>query len=83
MAYRLVKDYVSRDLVEALEQLLHGAKSGDVTGIAFGAVLKRQRYITNVAGLCFTNPTFTRGVICCLDDELQGMINGRDPNETR
>jgi hypothetical protein len=35
MPYKLVKDYISRDVIEALEILLGGAKRGDVTGIAF------------------------------------------------
>lgn len=83
MPYKLVKDYISRDLIEALETLLAGARTGDVTGIAFAAVLKQRRYITNVAGWCHRNPTFTRGAICSLDDELNGIINGRDVNETR
>lgn len=83
MPYKLVKDYISHDLVEALETLLQGARTGEVTGIAFAAVLRQRRYITNVAGWCFNNPTFTRGAVCSLDDELNGMINGRDPNETR
>lgn len=83
MPYQLVRDFVSRDLVECLTQLLAGAKSGEVRGIAFGAILQKQRYITNVTGLCVRNPTFARGMVASLDDELAGIINGRDVNETR
>lgn len=83
MPYQLVRDYISRDVVDALTVLLEGAKSGDVTGLAFTATLKRNRYVTNVAGLCYKNPTFTRGCIGALDDELAGIIHGRDPQETR
>lgn len=83
MTYHLVKDFVSRDLVECLTQMLDGAKSGRVKGIAFAAFLDKQRYITNVAGLCYNNPSFTRGIVASLDDELAGLVNGRDVNETR
>lgn len=83
MPYKLVKDYISRDVIEALEILLGGAKRGDVTGIAFVCTLTKQRFITNVAGLCHRHPTFTRGMVASLDDELSEIVQGREPNETR
>lgn len=83
MPYELVKDSVSRDVVKALETLLDGAKRGDVTGIAFVCTLKRMRYITNAAGLCYKNPTFARGMVAQLSDELGLLVHHRDPQETR
>ena len=83
MPYKLVRDMVSKDTVEALETLLKAAKEGEVTGIAFACTLRRQRYITNVAGACYKNPTFARGMVGSLDDELAGIIHRRDPLETR
>ena len=83
MPYQLVHDYVSRDTVTALETLLEGAKRGDVTGIAFAVTLKRNRYITNVAGLAYKNPTFARGMCMTLSDEIGDLIHGRDPQDTR
>lgn len=83
MPYELIRDTVSKDTVQALEQLLEAARTGDVTGIAFAAALKRRRYITNVAGTCFRYPTFARGMIGALDDELSSIIQGRDQDETR
>lgn len=84
MPYHLVRDYISRDVIEALTALLDGAKTGDVTGIAFACTLKRNRYITNVAGRCYKDATFTRGMLGALDDELAGIVHGRvDPEETR
>jgi hypothetical protein len=79
----LIRDIVSRDTVEALEQLLGAARTGDITGIAFAAALKRRKYITNVAGSCYRYPTFARGMLGALDDELSNMIHGRDIDETR
>lgn len=83
MPYQLVKDYISRDVVDALTVLLEGAKSGDVTGLAFAATLRRNRYVTNVAGLMYKNPSFARGCVGALDDELASIVHGRDPEDTR
>lgn len=83
MPYRLVPDDVSHDVVEALETLLSLAKEGEVTGIAFACTLKKMRYITNVAGHCYSNPTFARGMVAFLSDQLAGLVHGRDPEETR
>lgn len=83
MPYKLVNDFISRDLIIALETLLAGAKSGDVTGLAFCATLRKMRYVTNVAGTCYTNPTHTRGMLGALDDELSQLVHQRDPQDTR
>lgn len=83
MPYKLVNEYISRDTVTALETLLMGARDGDVTGIAFAVTLKKMRYVTNVAGACYRNPTFTRGMLGALDDELSQLVHQRDPDDTR
>lgn len=83
MPYRLIPNQISRDTVTALETLLELAKTGELTGIAFAATFQRMRYVTNVAGLCFTNPTFTRGMVAAMDDELAMLVHGRDPDHTR
>ena len=71
----LVPDIVSHDTVEALEHLLKRAKAGELTGIAFAAILKRRRYIVNTAGAAFQYPTFSRGMLRALDDELARRVN--------
>lgn len=83
MPYLLVKDSVSRDVIEALEQLLEMARTGDVTGLAFAAALKGRRYVTNVAGTCFRDATSTRGMVATLDDELAAIVQGRSDSDTR
>jgi hypothetical protein len=83
MPYRLIPDSISRDTVVALETLLALAKQGEVTGIAFACTLRKMRYITNVAGNCYTNPTFARGMVSFLSDQLATLVHGRDPEETR
>lgn len=81
--YRLIPDTVSRNTVEALKTLLEGAENGAVTGVAFVAVLSQCRYVTNVAGFCYKNPTYARGMVQSLDDMLRELADGRDPDDTR
>lgn len=50
MFKELVPDNISHDVVEALEELLRGAKAGQITGLAFAATMRRQRYMANLAG---------------------------------
>lgn len=83
MPYKLVRDDLSHDTIEALTVLLEGARTGEITGIAFACTMRRMRYFTNVAGVCYTNPTFARGMVCSLSDELAALIHTRDPGETR
>lgn len=72
----LVPDTVSRDTVKCLETLLEGARKGEVIGIAFAAMLKKRAYITNAAGEAFRNPTFSRGMVATLDDQLARQVRG-------
>jgi hypothetical protein len=72
----LIQDHVSTDTVKCLETLLRAARRGEVIGLAFAAALKRRAYITNSAGECHRNPTWTRGLVAALDDQLSGRIRG-------
>ncbi|WP_371435414.1 hypothetical protein [Polaromonas sp.] len=71
------------DVIAALEQLLEGARSGEVNGIAFVCTLPGMRYITDVAGFCATHPTFARGAASYLTDQLAGLIHKLDPEGIR
>jgi len=81
--YRLIPDAVSRDTVQALQQLLEGAQNGDVIGIAFAAAIRGRRYIVDMAGALHREPTLARGMVRALDDCLSDLVHSRDPNETR
>ncbi len=83
MPFQLLRDTIPDDVVDALQILLQGAQSGEITGVAFVATLKRSRFVHNTAGFCRRNPTHTRGMVASLDDELGAMMHGRDPGETR
>jgi hypothetical protein len=74
--YVLVVDNVSNETVECLEQLLDQAKRGNLIGVAFAAMLKRRGYIVNSAGEAHRNPTFSRGMVRALDDQLATRVRG-------
>ncbi|VTU36126.1 hypothetical protein E5CHR_04236 [Variovorax sp. PBL-E5] len=70
---RLVRSAVKpcQETIDALTQLLDLAIRGEVTGIAFAcSVRDGSRFITNVTGRCFENPTFTRGALAFLQDQV-------------
>ena len=77
MNIRLVRDTISHDVVECLQELLALAEAGALTGLAFGATLRGKRFIVNTAGYAHENPTFTRGMLCALDDELRLAVQER------
>lgn len=74
--YILVPDTVPHDLIECLQMLLKAAKNGELVGVAFAGMLKQRGYIVNTAGEAHRNPTFTRGMIAALDDQLSGRVRG-------
>ena len=82
MALRLVREPVSHSTVQCLRQLLEAAERGEIVGLAFGAVLKGKRYMVNTAGEAYRNPTFTRGMICALDDDLRDQIHAAADADT-
>lgn len=79
---RLIRDTVSHDVVEALEQLTELARLGELTGIVFGCSIKGRRYMVDAAGTFARDPTLGRGVIAALDDELQHMVQSRADSST-
>lgn len=83
MPFKLIPDTISHDTVEAMEILLAGAKAGEITGIAFAVTLRKSRFITNVAGFCWRNPTHARGMVAFLSDQLGRLVETRDPEDTR
>jgi cobalamin biosynthesis protein CobD/CbiB len=67
-------DAVSLDTVAALETLLEGARRGEITGIAYACTMTRQRYLTEIVGYCYENPTLARGAVASLSDELGRLV---------
>lgn len=74
--YVLIPDRVSTDTVECLELLLRRARRGEVVGLAYCAMLKKRAYIVNTAGMAHESPTFARGMLRALDDQLGSRVSG-------
>ena len=79
---KLLRDSISHDTVQCLTELLSLAKDGEVTGLAFAATLKGRSYIVNTAGYAHKNPTFARGIVCAIDDELRDRIQRQATGDT-
>lgn len=67
---------VSKDTIECLEALLKQAKAGEVIGVAYCAMHKKRRYVVHTCGEAHRNPTFTRGMLAALDDNLSHRVQG-------
>lgn len=72
----LVPHVVSHGTIECLEMLLAQAKRGQLIGVAYVAMMRRRAYAVNVTGEAHRNPTFARGCVQVLDDELGKQIRG-------
>lgn len=76
---KLIPDSLPTDTIECLQQMLEQAKAGELIGVAFVAIIKRRGYIANFAGEVSRNPTFARGMLRTLDDQLGQRIGGNHP----
>ena len=79
----VVRRKPNADVIQRLEILLQLARQGDVTGIAFVATLSDLSYITGAVGVCYEQPTYTRGMLATLADEMAGEVHRRDPDARR
>lgn len=66
-------------MIEALDQLRAGARSGQFIGIAFAVMEKSREYFVNAAGEARRNPTFSRGMVAALDDRLAQWVGSLPP----
>ena len=75
--FQLVEAKICEETIGALEQILAGARSGAVNGIAFAASLRDLSYITDATGYCREHPTFARGMVALLSDEIAAVARER------
>lgn len=78
MAVVLLRPYAASqaDTISALEDLLQDARPGELIGLAYVAMRLDRGYSVGVAGETKRSPTFTRGMLRLLDDELAKIIRG-------
>jgi hypothetical protein len=61
---------VSHDTVKCLRALLDRAERGEVIGVAYAAMYRRREYTVHTCGEMHKNPTFCRGAVAALSDQL-------------
>jgi hypothetical protein len=61
---------VSHDTVQCLEALLEKARAGEVIGVAYAVMYRRRQYRVHSCGEMHKNPTFARGAVAALGDQL-------------
>ncbi len=66
----LVRPTVSQETVDALKDLLHAAERGEVVGIAFTAMLRRDDWYADAVGEARRIPVLTRGMLLELSDAI-------------
>ena len=76
---KLVHDDISRDVQAAMRSIQELAERREIVGVVFGLALRGpgRRYHVNVAGTLARDPTFARGVVAAIDDELRDMVHGQ------
>jgi hypothetical protein len=65
---------VSVDTIECLEILLKEAREGKVIGVCYAAMHKQRRFTVHSCGEAHRNPTFARGMVASLDDQLSARV---------
>jgi hypothetical protein len=68
--FTLVRDGISTDTEKALLQMLELARKGELIGIAFAGMTRGRKFFVNTAGEAHRSPTFARGMVAALDDEI-------------
>ena len=74
MTVQLVTPTSSHEVVEVLTGLLEVAKTGQLTGLVFGASLRGQRFFCDAAGSLHRAPIVGLGVATMLTAELEHRI---------
>jgi hypothetical protein len=77
--FRLVPDTISKDVVQALTELLEQAQQGQIYGMAFVAMVKGRYFIANTAGECERNLDYTRSLLLRFDDKLADRLRQQTP----
>jgi hypothetical protein len=73
--FRFIGAETSADTIEVLKQLLDAAKKGELIGLAFAAMYRRRAYAVGYTGECARNPTFARGMVDDLHDDMGQRTN--------
>lgn len=64
------------DVHRQIAELAAASEAGEVIGIAYVVMYRGRHFVVNTAGELHRNPTFARGAVAALDDELRQMVWG-------
>jgi hypothetical protein len=65
-----IEGRVSHDTIKCLRTLLERAERGEVIGVAYAAMYRQREYSVHTCGEMHRNPTFCRGAVAALGDQL-------------
>lgn len=83
MKLELVRQPISENVIEALEELLADARAGLYTGFVIGLLRPRQRYTVHCIGEACERPTWALGICSVMAHELQKVVDAESQEETR
>lgn len=72
---KVVEPGASPEVFYALKQRAREARDGDLIGIAYVALYRGHDYAVEILGETRRAPTFTRGMLCLLDDQLAALLS--------
>lgn len=79
---RLIHPTISGDTLACAGHLLEGLESGEVTGAVIAILYRRKRYSIHVCGEAHDAPTYARGIVGAIEDELRDLIQERGQSNT-
>lgn len=79
--FRPVSDDLPTETVAALTELLTQAKQRRILGMTFAVMYRGGTYIVNATDEARRSPTFSRGMVAELDDELARMMHVNPENQ--
>ena len=63
-----------RQVIAALQKMLEEARSGRLEGFVGAVMYSDPSYVPLVTGHCRRNPTWSRGMLQCVNDELERIL---------
>jgi hypothetical protein len=79
---QLLHETVSHDTIECALAMAEGSKNGHIVGAVIGFLYKYRKYSVAVCGEAYRDPTWARGVIGAIEDELRHLIHERGQKDT-
>lgn len=67
---RVVTPLPDRQIIDSLLYLLAKAEAGDLTGFAYVALYKQDKYSADLVGTVASHPLLSRGVCRALEDAI-------------